>query len=384
MSTYVGSAEAARMLGVTPATLYAYVSRGRIGRRAGPDGRTSLFAVDDVAALAARSRRAPTGPRPTIDVRITSEITRLDESGVSLRGHDLAELARTHRFEDVAHLLWTGAGAEGTVWGPTDPVSRSIVETIRDGPELSPIASLSVATLHLDDAFPTDSASEAAQRLIRCAPELLGSTRRTGPIAARLAAAWRRRPTAELVSAVDTSLLLLADHELATSTLAVRVAASVRCTPYAAFCAGLSAVSGVLHGSASHQAHEFLLECESTSPEDVLRGFRRTGRRLPGFGHKVYRGVDPRYALLLAAVRSAAGTAPMGRVRLELFDRTVAEAGRLFSHQPNIDLALAALTWTMDLPADVPIFAVARIAGWAAHYAEECDAPPVRYRAVAG
>jgi citrate synthase len=64
-------------------------------------------------------------------------------------------------------------------------------------------------------------------------------------------------------------------------------------------------------------------------------------------------------------------------------DAVVAAAGERMAHQPNVDLALGALTWLAGLDADVPIFAVARIAGWGAHHAEELTERPVRFRGVA-
>ena len=106
--------------------------------------------------------------------------------------------------------------------------------------------------------------------MIQAAPDVLGAQRKTGSIAARLASVWLRTPPPDLVDAVDTALGLLADHELATSTLAVRVAASVWASPMAAFSAGLAVVSGPLHGMASIEAHEFLRECvEHGVPETV-------------------------------------------------------------------------------------------------------------------
>jgi citrate synthase len=66
-----------------------------------------------------------------------------------------------------------------------------------------------------------------------------------------------------------------------------------------------------------------------------------------------------------------------------LVDAVVAEAGRVLPHPPNVDLALGALTWATGLDASTPIFAVARIAGWGAHYAEELNERPVRFRGVA-
>jgi citrate synthase len=208
---------------------------------------------------------------------------------------------------------------------------------------------------------------------------MLGSPRRTGRFAHRVAALWRRRPSAELVRAVDVALVCLADHELATSTLAVRIAASVRTSPYGGLAAGLAVAEGALHGSAAVLAHGFIEECAADGAPAVVRRYREARRPIPGFGHKVYRSIDPRCALLLDAVRPID---PDGQ-RVAVVDRVIAEVGRVLPHPPNIDVAIGALTWVARLDPDVPIFSVARVAGWAAHFAEELDERPVRYRGLA-
>ena len=368
VSSFIGASEAARLLGVTTATLYAYVSRGRITRRTGADGRVSLFALEEVEALAARSRRGPLGPRPTIDVRVSSAITVLRDDGLSIRGHELPELVRSSSFEAIADLLWTGETGSGS-W----PAERGNTP-LPLPPGLQPVTRLAVAAQVLGDLHPNDDPAGAARRLIQAAPDVLGAQRKTGSIATRLASVWLRTPPPDLVDAVDTALGLLADHELATSTLAVRVAASVRASPMAAFSAGLAVVSGPLHGMASIEAHNFLRECVEHGVPETVAAYRNDRRRIPGFGHKVYRGRDPRFDVLLNSVRQLTDD--------ELVDEVLAEVGRVIPKHPNIDLALGALTHAAGLDDRVPIFAVARIAGWAAHYAEELDAPPVRYRGI--
>ena len=133
MARYVGAAEAARQLGVQRATLYAYVSRGLIGRRVAVDGRTSLYSVDDLEHLARRVRRrdAEVVPRPSLDVQIVTTVTTLDEDGVRYRGHDVAELARTSSFERVAELLWTGTLPDEVAWPRPDPADRSLAQRRR-------------------------------------------------------------------------------------------------------------------------------------------------------------------------------------------------------------------------------------------------------------
>lgn len=377
MSTLIRSTEAAAILDVTMSTLYAYVSRGRLSRTTAPDGRTSLFARDEVERLAERSRRAPRGPRATIDVQITSGVTTIDEAALAYRGRDVVELARTHRFEEVAEFLWsTDDIVPEATWPAADAVLRDALAPIR-GLALTPIGRIATAAQVLAALHPDDQPDTAARRLLVATPFVLGSTRRTGHYALRLAATWRRRPTSELTDAIDATLVLLADHELATSTLAVRIAASVRTSPYAAFAAGMASIDGPLHGSAAVEVSRFLAECAELDPSSALARRRTERRAVPGFGHKVYRGVDPRFTLLAEHVRR------LDPGEADLLAALVAEAGRTMPHQPNVDLALGALTRAAGLDPDVPIFAVARIAGWAAHFAEELQERPLRFRGVA-
>jgi citrate synthase len=378
MSTLIRATEAAAILGVSKPTLYAYVSRGRLTRTTAPDGRTSLFSRDDVERLAERSRRTPSGPRATIDVQISSGVTAIAEHALSYRGADVVALASTHGFEDVAEFLWSGAVDEGlrAGWPRIDPATSDALAPIA-GLSLSPIGRMATAAQVLAELHGDDLPADAARRLLVAVPTVLGSTRRTGRYARRLAGAWTPRPSEQLVAALDATLVLLADHELATSTLAVRIAASARTSAYAGFAAGLATIDGLLHGNAAAAASRFLGECSASEPSQVIARLRANRAQIPGFGHKVYRGVDPRYGLLADHVRR------LDPSEADLLDAVVAEAGRVIPHQPNVDLALGALIRAARLSAETPIFAVARIAGWAAHFAEELDERPLRFRGVA-
>ena len=110
-------------------------------------------------------------------------------------------------------------------------------------------------------------------------------------------------PPPGLLDALRAALVLLADHELAASTLAARVAASVRADPYAVVATGLGAVGGALHGGASLGAETMLAAAQDAAGAPRVVGeLLRRGERVPGFGHFVYRGGDPRAGLLLAMV----------------------------------------------------------------------------------
>ena len=382
MTTYVRAPEAARILGVSPSTLYAYVSRGHVSRVRAADGRTSLFAVDELDTVRAAGRGNDQAPRPTIDVQIASAITKLGDDGVELRGHPLAMLVREHSFEDVAELLIAGQlPTEPTSWAPALPADRKAVTSTLRSVRVGPIARLTIAATVLGGMHPDDDTATAARRVLLACPTALSATATplTGRYARRLVGAWTPRPSTELVDAIETALVLLADHELATSTLAVRVAASVRASPYAALVAGLSTVEGALHGSAMSAVHHFLEQCERDDPATSVARARAERRHIPGFGHKIYRHTDPRFAPLLAAARRVAPN----DIRFDVIDAVLAEVARTIPTQPNVDFALGALSWVSDLPDDAPIFAVARLAGWAAHYDEELREPPVRFRGLA-
>lgn len=375
----IGSAEAARLLGVSKPTLYAYVSRGLVERHTAVDGRTSLYPREQIEQLAARGRSKAPAERPSIDVRIGSSITRLDDETLRYRGHDVAELARTCSYEQVAELLWSGTlPDEAPGWSIGRDVLDRCIDVAGSLVDRSAVAALGAASHALSaSSRGTESGGDAARDLLATAPTLLGGPRR-GPVAERFTKAYVRRPTDELVTAVDRALILLADHELATSTLAVRVACSVRADPFAAIGAGCSVVGGRWHGGASAETAELIAHAVAEGAATTVASFLDDGRRLPGFGHSVYRRGDPRVAPLLEAVRSVPGA----NRTTDAVDAVIAEAGRRVAHLPNVDLALGALLHAGGFPPDTPLFAVARIAGWGAHYDEEATERPVRFRGL--
>jgi citrate synthase len=389
VTTYVGASEAARILGVERSTLYAYVSRGIVSRRSAVDGRTSLYALEELEALADRTRRgAPPAERPTIDVRIVSAITVLDEDGPSYRGHDVATLARTVEFELVAELLWTGELPHGPIgWPPPDGelVGRARAAVAALGPGASWLGRIGAVVTTAAVGHATDSAPVAARRILAAIPSVLGGDPEPGvgdaTFAGRVTSVLTGAPDADprLVDAVRCALVLLADHELATSTLAVRIAGSVRTDPYAAICAGLAVVSGALHGAAGVAAGELLAACADQPAAELVRRRLARGERLPGFGHMIYRTQDPRFTVLIDAVRAL----PDPDGRLPVVEDLLRAAGQLVGRPPNIDLALAALTFVAGADPDFPLFAIGRIAGWAAHFAEELGERPVRFRGLA-
>jgi citrate synthase len=179
---------------------------------------------------------------------------------------------------------------------------------------------------------------------------------------------------------VDMTLVLLADHELATSTVAVRVAASTRADLYDAVLSGLGTMAGPLHGGASQLAYGLLVDAERRGVDRAVNDALRWQRVLPGFGHTVYKHGDPRVAPLLECFHRVARPDQRQLVAslIELAqDHDVPGA--------NVDLAMAAVAWATGMPTDAgrTVFTIARVAGWTAHYLEELGERPLRFRARA-
>ncbi|MET9022165.1 citrate synthase [Actinopolymorpha sp. NPDC004070] len=386
---WMTTAQAADLLGVKAETVYAYVSRGVLTRHPGADRRSSRFDRIEVERLARRNRRG--GRAGALEVVVDTGLTLLDPEGaLYYRGRDAVVLARTESFEDVAALLWESAD--------TDPwrASPAAIEVGRQAQAALPastrpvdrmrvvVAALAAADPMRDDRRPA-AVVAAARALVAGIVDSLPERSPTvgASVAERL---WSRladrAPGPGEIRALNAALVLLADHELAASTLAARVAASVWADPYLVVLTGLSAGGGILHG-ASASGLEALLRT-TTDPAEVPRvvGDRlRGGEPLPGFGHKVYTGRDPRADALLELVREAGGDPARagvdGVTGVDGMDAVVTElvrvVGRHGGPAPNADLALAALAVKFGLTegSGEMIFLLGRVAGLVAHALEE-------------
>ena len=422
MADLLTAAEAARRLGVKPATLYAYVSRGVLSRGKAADGRASLFHADEIERLARRGR--PRRPPGVADITVESAITEIAGDRLRFRGLDVARLAVSRTFEEVAELLWTGelrsareawqarpaalaAGraAQAALPARTLPLER--LQVI-----VPAMAATDPLRLQLDPAAVTAAGRSIIAGMVDCLPATVipgpgipgpgipgpgipgpgipgpgipgpGIPDPGEPVAERL---WSRlcdqRASPALLRAVSAALVLLADHELAASTLAARVAASVQADPYAVVGTGLGAMSGALHGGASLGAETLL--AAARGPGDVPRvvgELLRRGEKVPGFGHFVYGNGDPRAVVLLDLLRRAAPKSG----QLAVADAVLAEVRQKALPEPNIDFAIATLARVAGMVrgAGEAIFAVARTAGWIAHALEAYAGPgPLRLRAV--
>ncbi len=375
MKAWLTREEALGALGVRAQTLYAYASRGQIAVRSDPDApRRSLYSGEDVARAVERRAR---GKRPlaiaasTIawgEPIIDTAIATIAQGRLVYRGRDAVRFSDAASLEQAAALLWDVAPA------PVFPPCRA-----DDAPGGTPRARAFATMARAADAGtptfgrgPERLVAEAAS-LVGCLATAFGAAPDEGPLHLRFGAAWNRDAAA--TEAIRRALVLLADQELTTSAFAARVAASTGATLAACVLSGLSALSGPLHGGATARVATLFEEAARTGVDEVVRRHIASGLLLPGFGHPLYPGGDPRAAALLDAFDPPPGVADLiGRV----FDAT--------GLRPTIDVALAALAQRFALPADAhfTIFAMGRSIGWLAHSLEQVGAgslirPRARY-----
>lgn len=384
MDEWLTSTEAAARLGVKRATLYSYVSRGLLQRVVDSDGRSSRFNPEEVDRLRFRSGRRGDDE---IGVLVSTGITQIADEELKVRGRNLVGLAADARFEDAVDWLW---GAEPDArWHNIDEaeeLSQRIQSVLPDSApmmdRLRVAVSVASTTDPLRNDLSTSSVRSAGRRLLHLMVHSLPlvTAPREGDLAEQL---WSRlapgRSNARQRAVLNRALILLLDHGLASSTLGVRVAASVRADPYSAVAAGLGILGGRLHGAASGPVHRIFQEAAvSGDPAGALGEAQRRTGFTPGFGHAVYRRRDPRCGALMEAV---AGAWPSHEhlpkvltVQALTSERTDAPA--------TVDFPLGAMTFLAGMrpEAGEAVFAIARTAGWIAHALEEYTEDPVRFR----
>ncbi|WP_326759233.1 citrate synthase [Streptomyces phaeochromogenes] len=388
----ISTKQAAELLGVKPETVYAYVSRGQLSSRRSTGGRGSTFDTKEVEALARRNRREPAESSPAAGMlSVRTRITLIDKDRYYFRGVDATELATRHSYEEVAEWLWTGALRPGVTFTAPEAsvaVARRAVDALPEhtGPtDRLRVAAIAAATadplrFDLSEQAVLGTARTLIPTLVDALPSKSHDHRDDSSLAHRLWARLSGREADEAsLRALDTALALLVDHDLAASTLAVRVAASARAHTYAAVSAGLGVLEGPLHGAASGLAHRMLLDVlDRGTAAPVVADELRAGRRVPGLGHRIYPGEDPRARVLFGLLEDVPRAAPALAAARDVVDTTARHAPL----HANVDLALAVLTASsgMHASAGETIFAVARTAGWIAHVLEEYDEAPLRMR----
>jgi|TARA_B110001454_G_scaffold73740_1_gene71371 citrate synthase len=185
-------------------------------------------------------------------------------------------------------------------------------------------------------------------------------------------------PDKEIERIFDVCLILHADHTFNASTFAAREVASTRAHMYSAVSAAVGALSGELHGGANFEVMKMLLEIkDKNNVENWIKARLENGDRVMGMGHAVYKTVDPRSTVLKELSKKLAEKTkmPWYEITKNVENATVKFMKKEKNKEifPNVDLYSASVYYMLEIPMDLntPIFAISRVAGWAAHVIEE-------------
>lgn len=371
--------EAAIQLGISRATLYAYVSRGLIRSEPGPGGaRERRYSLADVVDLKQRQtqRRDPTraaeGALNWGTPVLESAITLIENGHLYYRGNDAIEAARSRSFEEIVGLLWFGRF--DIAWLPADVTDNHVISGAWQA-DLSPLerCQLLLPLLAQSDPAAYDlrprALLRAGNRILSSMASVVAGAPIEGGIAKTLANHWALGvDCAEQL--INTALNISADHELNSSSFTVRCVASAGAPLYDAIMAGICAIRGVRHGAASHRIEAMLAEVgHSTRALLVLEDRLRRGECIPGFGHNLYPAGDPRGKLLIDMCRELMPSDPA----LELTEAVMDAAAELIQERPNLDYGLVTVSRALRLTAGsaMTLMALGRVAGWVAHALEQ-------------
>jgi citrate synthase len=328
-----------------------------------------------------------------------------EKGELSYRGYDIRELGSA-TYEEVVYLLWHGElpnVAQLTSFkeeiAPLAGLPLEILDRLRCArPTTEPMHLLrtAVSNLACHDPTPDDvdleNVRRIGHRLLVQFPTIVSTMQRLrqgkAPVDPdpKLSIAGNflytltgETPSDAATEVMDAALVLHAEHGSNASTFTARTAASSLTDVYSAITAGVGSLKGPLHGGANEavmRALETIGSVENVEPF-VMNILSQKGGRVMGFGHRVYRVLDPRAAILATVAERLASESgeslyfEMSREMVRVMDREMEKRGRQV--KPNVDFYSASVYRMLGFPIDMytPIFAVARISGWMAHLYEQ-------------
>ncbi|MBI2915677.1 MAG: citrate synthase [Elusimicrobia bacterium] len=316
------------------------------------------------------------------------------------RGYSIDDLAKSATFEEVAYLLlFKKLPAQSELKSFSDQLKsqralpNQFIERMSSIPkELHPMSVLRTLVSALSFYDPDaelmnhDSNLKRAVRVIAQAPAVIAAWDRirkgkktVDPRSDLNHAAnflWMlhgKEPDALASQAMELYLVLLADHELNASTFACRVTASTLSDYYSGMTSAIGALKGPLHGGANEQVLKMILEVgEVSHVEEYLKKAFAEKKKIMGFGHRVYKVMDPRSPLLKEMSEKICvktGNEKLFQIT-EKIEEIVCSVKKLPS---NVDFFSATLLYSLGIPVDLftPMFVLSRISGWSAHYLEQ-------------
>lgn len=318
------------------------------------------------------------------------------------RGYDIHDLARHASYEAVAHLLLHGElptpeqlsalRAELAVAAPVSGEAAQVVDLIAKDAAPMEMLRTAVSATSFDDPDEGSNSEEAnrrkALRLLAKIPTLIGryQRRREGrePVAPDPELGYAENflymlhgeiPSEEDARTFDVAMILHADHEMNASTFAARVIASTLSDMHSAVVGAIGALKGPLHGGANEQVMRTLESIgDAARVEEEVRRRLDGHERIMGFGHRVYKTMDPRAEILKEFSRRlserADGTEPNWFELSDRIERVVLAEKGLY---PNVDFYSASTYHYLGIPTDLftTLFVASRVVGWAAHVVEQ-------------
>ncbi|MGA2536608.1 MAG: citrate synthase [Terracidiphilus sp.] len=326
-----------------------------------------------------------------------------DAGVLSYRGIDIHELAEKSTFEECTYLLWNGALPNQlklreftSQLALARELDQRIIDMMRGFPTTATpmeVLRTAVSALSFYDADEKDNTHDANVRKaynltaqiamivaiydrIRKGKEIVPPDRSLSHAANFLWMLNGVKPSATATRTLDVALVLHADHELNASTFAARVIAATLSDIHSAVTGAIGALKGPLHGGANEAVMRLLHEIDKAGgdPVEYVKGMLAARQKISGFGHRVYKTEDPR-ATHLRKMSQQLGT-DAGKTKWFNYSRAI----ELYINaekklNANVDFYSASTYATLGIDIDLytPIFAISRIAGWAAHVIEQLD-----------
>jgi citrate synthase len=336
-------------------------------------------------------------------IALESELSDIDGQAGTLvyRGYSIEDLAANATFEEVVYLLWSGElptqdeldalrsqlRAERTLPAP-------VLSILRNAPDdAHPMAVLrtAVSALAFHDRETEEMTPEAnrrkATRLLARIPTVIAAFDRLrkgreaieplneGSMAYNFLYMLNgEKPGEAAERTFDVCLVLHADHGLNASTFTSRVIGSTLSDMYSAVTGAIGALKGPLHGGANREVMRMLMDIDGSDKDAAGYVQQRlaNGEKVMGFGHRVYKTMDPRAAILREMVEELSEEQDQRKwfdYSTEIME-TMKEERNI---DPNVDFFSASTYYMLGLDPDLftPIFALSRTAGWTAHLLEQ-------------
>ncbi len=325
------------------------------------------------------------------------------EGKLLYRGYNIHDLAEKSTFEECVYLLLHGVLPTKQELEQLDSTLKlnrelpnEIIEIIRLLKNAHPMDVLrtTISALSTYDPETSDNSPDATSRKgirltaaspsivaahhrIRHGKDVLSSKKNLSHAANFLYLLFGEEPDPEDAKLIDKDFILHAEHGVNASTFAARIAASTDADFHAAVTAGMAVLKGSSHGGAAEAVMQQALEIgDEKNAEKYIKDLLKNGGRVMGFGHRVYRAVDPRSVHLAADAKSLGERKgqPGWFSILQAVSKVMEPYARR-GVRPNVDFWSGAIYYLLEIPEDlfISIFAMGRIPGWTQHVMEQYE-----------